>query len=102
MNRKVYIYGLHTDKDDTIMYVGKTVNKLKSRLYNHISKSKNGKSKKDMWILESIKLGYKILIKKIEICDCNNWKEREIHWIDKLSKLNKSLTNSTKGGECGS
>ena len=94
----VYIYGLHTDKDETIRYVGKTKNTRK-RLTEHLCQSRynNYKSTKEQWILSEIQKCNMIKLSIIEECNNDNWKVREIYWISKLPHL----TNASKGGEMG-
>ena len=100
MNREIYIYGLCTNNSDDIMYVGKTVKKLKTRLREHINESiKLNSSKKHKWIIKSILNNYNTEIKLLEVCNKFNWPKREIFWINKYSKINENLTNATTGGE---
>ena len=65
--KQIFIYGLHTNKDETIRYVGKTTT-LKKRLYEHINMSKRSKNHKNSWIKKHIDNGETIEIKIIEIC----------------------------------
>lgn len=97
---KVIIYGLYTDRDETIRYVGKTKFSIKKRLYEHVKMSTKSHTHKNMWIQKCLKNQETIQARTIEECDENNWEEREIYWINKLNKKNK-LTNQTVGGEGG-
>lgn len=96
----VTIYGLYTDKNDTIRYIGKTKFSLKKRLHEHVKNKDSSKTHKNHWINKSLENNEKILIKIIEVCDKDNWQEREIFWISKLKNKNK-LTNLSQGGEGG-
>ena len=100
MERKVYIYGLYEiGKEDEIRYVGKS-NNPKSRIYSHMSSSRNHKSKpthKECWINNVINNGGKIWFKIIEEVNIENWSDKEIYWISKYN----NLTNTSPGGETG-
>lgn len=98
--RPVKIYGLCTDKNSTIRYVGKTKYSLKKRLYEHVSLAGRSNTHKNNWIRKSIAAGEKILIILLENCIESQWQDREIQWIDNLMITN-NLTNLTKGGEGG-
>lgn len=100
ISSKIFIYGLYTNKNSTIRYVGKTKISVKHRLSDHIRESIFLKNHKDKWIQKALKNNEKILAKIIEITDEKLWKEREIYWIKKLKNKNR-LTNSAKGGEGG-
>lgn len=95
---KVYIYGLHTNIDETIRYVGKTSN-LDKRLKSHYSQRNVSKTHKNNWIKKVINDGNKIIISVIEIVDLIDWQKREIFWINKYKE---NLTNTSKGGLGGS
>ncbi len=47
VNRLVRIYGLHTDKNSTIRYVGKTMYPLTKRLYEHVKNCSKTKTNKN-------------------------------------------------------
>lgn len=98
---KVYIYGLVDPESDVIRYVGKTTD-LYKRYYYHLQelldkKKENYHSKN--WIRNIMQKGIAPKIKILEICNTNNWQEREIFWIN-FYEDNK-LTNMTKGGDGG-
>jgi len=95
---KVYIYGLCTDIDKTIRYIGKAKN-LEKRLKCHYSQRNVSKTHKNNWINKVINDGNKIVISIIEIVDINDWQKREIFWIEKYKN---NLTNTSKGGLGGS
>jgi predicted GIY-YIG superfamily endonuclease len=95
---KVYIYGLHTDIDKTIRYVGKTIN-LEKRLKLHYSQRNVSKTHKNNWVNKVIKEGNRIVISIIEEVNVDEWQKREIFWIEKYKS---NLTNTSKGGLGGS
>lgn len=98
MQKQVIIYGLYDPQNkNVIRYVGKTTMTLKKRLQGHIDDSKNIKSPtyKKYWIKSLLDKGIRPEIKTIEICNNDNWQNREIYWIAKLA----NLTNTTIGGE---
>lgn len=93
----MYIYGLYTNMDNDIRYVGKT-NNLEKRLYEHLSDTiRNCKTYKHNWIRKELKKGNQIKIKILEKCNNNDWIEKEKYWIKKLP----NLTNHTGGGDGG-
>lgn len=89
------IYSLKSPLSNEIRYIGVTINKLNSRLSQHIyeGRHKDGTHKIN-WIKSLIKKGLKPIIELVEICDCNNWEERERYWISYY----KNLTNTNEGG----
>jgi hypothetical protein len=102
-NIEIFIYGLHCSDDETIRYVGKT-NCLKKRLKNHVLNSNKKITYKDRWIQKEVNLGKEIKIKILEITTEENWKEREVYWINYYKEnlpKNKKLTNTAIGGGGG-
>lgn len=101
-NIKVKIYGLYTNTNNTIRYVGKTKNTLEYRLAHHLSVAKKGNFKrhKDNWIRKEIENNNEIRIILLEECDEMSWEKKETFWIKKLKNKSK-LTNATLGGEGG-
>lgn len=96
-NSPVYIYGLYTDKNAVIRYIGKTIHPIEKRLNQHIESHKRTHTHKNVWIKKCLKNNEKILIKLIEVCSDLTWNEREIYWISEL-KIKNKLTNDCKGG----
>ncbi len=90
------IYKLIDPRDNSIKYVGVTTRTLQQRLSQHWYESKNfiGTYKRH-WIKELYNLGFKPNIKLIEICNKDNWEEREIYWISYF----ENLTNCSLGGK---
>jgi hypothetical protein len=98
VKKKILIYGLVSSENlNEIKYVGKTYQNIKKRIHDHIRESKKLKTKKDIWIQETLDKNLKIEYKIIEECDESNWLIREKYWIKKLKKL----TNISKGGDGG-
>lgn len=96
--KKILIYGLISTEDlNIIRYVGKTHQKIKKRIHDHIRESYKRKTKKDIWIQETLANGFEINHTIIEECNGTNWLEKEKYWISKLD----NLTNTSKGGDGG-
>jgi hypothetical protein len=95
---EIKIYGLVDPRDNNIRYIGKTKRQLNKRLYEHISNKRTIRTYKSNWITALKKENLKPLIIELEVCNENNWVEKEQYWINKTN----NLTNLTKGGEDGS
>ena len=94
----VLIYGLVSSAEpNKICYIGKTKQNIKKRIHDHIRESYKLKTNKDIWIQSELSKSNLILYKIIEICNLDNWLEREKYWISKLN----GLTNVSKGGDGG-
>jgi hypothetical protein len=98
-NKYTYIYGLSDLENGLIRYVGKSDNP-KRRIQEHKQSSKFKITHRDTWINSVLQKGGFINLIILEIVDFNNWKEKEIYWIDKYK--NNKLTNHDKGGSGGS
>ena len=96
-NREVHIYVLKHPDTLEVRYVGKTVRSLSKRLGNHIANAKGNKHNKHLsnWILNILKEDKRPVIELLEICQGNNWQEREQYWISQFS----NLINLTAGGD---
>lgn len=70
-NSGVFIYALFSTEDPThIRYVGKTKNKLKYRLQQHLTGAKGRESSyKRNWIHNTIQKGFLVNIKLLEECE---------------------------------
>jgi hypothetical protein len=90
------IYSLKDPETNEIRYVGKTISPLYKRLSSHY-RDKNI-SYKTHWINSLKEKGVKPIIKIIEICDENNWEEREKYWISYYREKTR-LTNYLNGGQ---
>lgn len=94
---KSFVVYLITNKINSMQYIGKTINKLKIRLYNH-------KCHKTSYIGRAIKFyGWENF--KVEILEeCANrteLNEREKYWIKTLNTKTPNGYNLTSGGESG-
>lgn len=96
-NREVHIYVLKHPDTLEVRYVGKTVRSLSRRLGNHIANAKGNKHNKHLsnWILSILKENKRPIIELLEICQSNNWQEREQYWISQFP----NLINLTTGGD---
>lgn len=96
-----FIYGLFSDKDGIIRYIGKT-NSIKSRLASHKydAITKQTHNHKCNWIRSVYNEGNKIEITIIEECTEYNIDEREKYWIKFLKDKNE-LVNELEGGQSG-
>lgn len=96
-NRKVLIYVLKHPDTKEVRYVGKTIRTLSRRLGNHIANAKGNKHNKHLsnWILKILSENKRPIIELIEICDKENWQERERYWISHFP----NLINLTDGGD---
>jgi group I intron endonuclease len=95
--KELYIYGLIDPGDNSIKYVGWTMD-LAERLLKHIAPScLKGKNHKNHWIKSLLSQGLKPRIVLLEVVDHLNYLEKEIEWIKFIGREN--LTNSTDGGE---
>ena len=90
------IYSLNDPETNEVRYVGKTVSPLHKRLSSHYRDKKH--SYKTHWISTLKEKNLKPIIKLIEICNENNWEEREKFWIAYYRK-NSNLTNYLDGGQ---
>ena len=100
MYMEVKIYVLIDPETNEIRYVGKTIQSLKVRLTNHLYSVSKHNPYKFNWIQQLKSKKLIPIIMEIEICDENNWAEREKFWINYYKKISK-LTNLTIGGENG-
>lgn len=98
------IYTLQSTRNlSDIRYVGKTIQKLKTRLSQHLSLARNmAKRHVYNWIRKELSEGYEISITEIDSVETDVeevWQSLEQHWIAEYKKLGYNLTNETKGGE---
>lgn len=99
MNRTYKIYCLKCPFTNEIKYIGKTYNALNKRRYEHIRVARKGlpKGAKSDWLMELSAINLKPIIELIEICDQNNWREREIYWCG----VHNPILNKKKPGGGG-
>ncbi len=95
--RPVNIYSLSDPETGKIRYVGKTLNSLEKRLRDHIYFSKRNDFYSSRWVRSLLRKNLRPVINLIEICDENNWEDRERHWIREMGKT-CNLTNTLEGG----
>jgi hypothetical protein len=98
MPKVVYIYVLKDPRDKRIRYVGKT-NNIDRRYEQHLYNRNEGNPHKDRWITNLQAKGLKPLIEIIEECNGEDWRDREIYWIDKCRCDGEDLINIKHGGD---
>lgn len=86
----IYIYKLIDPRNNEVRYIGKTIN-VKRRYKQHLYDKR--KSHKSSWVQSLRNQKLKPIMEILEICD-DNWKEREIYWIEQFD----NLTNLKEGG----
>lgn len=97
---EVTIYAMaHPDKPALIRYIGKTKLPLWKRLDSHWYCSSRIKDKKNCWIRKLKSKGLRPVIWPIEICNSQNWPDRERYWIKLFRPL--SILNMCDGGDTG-
>lgn len=101
---KTYIYSLIDPRDGQVRYIGKTIQRLSSRLQSHLYHSYKLRTPKDRWIVELRQLGYRPKI--VELARLENPTDAEVAaveqaWID-FYRLSAALTNQGRGGQGGS
>ena len=94
------IYALIDPNDQSVRYVGQTVQSLNQRLSKHVHKSKLGKTHSASWIRSLTALNLKPSIIELEsgIWSQEYSDQREIHWIAVKRENGCNLTNHTVGG----
>lgn len=101
MNRICEIYKLIDPRTGEVRYVGQTHIGVKKRLAKHIREARNqNKTKNHRWINKLAELDLKPIIEVIEVVDFSKhtWQEREVFWIEELSK-SCDLNNHSLGGD---
>lgn len=93
--RKAKIYVIKDPQTKAVVYVGKTVQKLTTRLFVHmnVGVSKIGEYCKG-WKAK----GVFPIVETIEECDESIWQERETFWINAFKEMGCTLLNVTGGG----
>jgi len=95
--KRTNIYILIDPRYDSVRYVGKTVQKLKYRLVQHLSERSNCKRK--TWIKSLTNLNLKPIIEEIDFCDWKDSSDLEKYWISQFKTWGFKLTNMTEGGD---
>lgn len=96
------IYALVASGDEgTVRYVGKTIfDHLDRRVKQHVNQVNRRHTPKNSWIKSVIARGATICPMIIELCDSDNWEERERFWIAHYRQI-APLTNVSDGGDTG-
>lgn len=97
--KNVIIYTLADPSSLEIKYIGKTVSKLKVRLYNHILDINRRNNKRSAWIKSLLKKDLKPVIEELEECSWDESNSLEIFYISLFKSWGFRLVNSTNGGE---
>lgn len=92
----MFIYGLHTDKDDTIFYVGKSKEPSR-RLKQHISGADPEGTKKERHIYQLMEDGHQIKMKILESGLAKNMDGKEDLWVCNIRGQGVCLYNSKEG-----
>lgn len=101
---KGYVYKLIDPTNNECRYIGKTIQKLKVRLYRHLNDIDKNVSHKNSWLLGLRNKGLlnEVKIEVLEECDLSILNEREVFWIGEFKNNGYRLTNLTIGGDVGS
>lgn len=92
----LYIYGLHADDDNTIMYVGCSKNPA-ARLSQHICFARGGfRERPNAWIRSVIARGGNVVFSILEECSIDTASHIEESWIKRIRTQNPDLTNAAK------
>jgi len=92
----IYIYALRDPTNSYVRYVGKT-NNLERRYKAHIQRSRWSNLHSSNWIRSILKNGLSPIMDVLEVCDEDNWEDREIFWISYYRDI-YDLTNILDGG----
>ena len=96
--RNIYIYALVDPRDDTIRYIGKTIQSLEKRMKSHLRR-RDG-TRRARWIEELSASQQKPSIHILEVIRANkDWEKRERWWIAHGMDEGWPLTNVSDGGE---
>lgn len=98
LNGIVFIYALVDPRDNSIKYIGKTIN-MKERLRQHIGGWSRDNPRKDRWIKKLKELDLEPKIIDIHKTDELTWPFWEIFYIDFLKKIGLDLFNILDGGD---
>lgn len=96
--KKSYIYVLKCPEGN-VRYVGKTNNPTK-RLSSHISEAKKGKGRRYVlnWIHSLLSKSLILSMEIIEVCNEDNWQDREKYWVEYYRNIIPNLCNNADGG----
>lgn len=102
---KIFIYALCDPITFEVRYIGKTDNPYR-RYCQHISKRHLNRKRKRQtykicWIKSLIAKSLLPVQQILEICNEDNWEEKEKDWIKFYKQIGCNLTNGTDGGIVG-
>lgn len=93
-----HIYALIDPRTNEIRYVGKSSN-VRKRLVSHIYKARHTPlENKSKWINDVIDNNLFPIVRILETCFGESWRQAEIYWIDSLRKSCCNLLNLDSGG----
>ncbi len=95
--KKTFIYGLYSNVDGVIRYIGKSDNPA-YRLKRHIYQVNDSKTHKNFWIKRLIKNGEELKYKILEEVLYEEWPEKEKNWISKFDNLLNTSIGGLGGG----
>lgn len=91
-----YIYGLSSDADDVIKYIGLTESSLSHRLSQHLVDKRV--NKRTSWIKSIRNANQKLQITEIDYCNVLELPIKEIEYIKLFKSIGAPLKNMTSGG----
>lgn len=92
----IYVF---SDKDTMPVYVGKTKN-LDLRIKQHLNRDRfRYKTWFYSWLNKQIRQNIPFYIDVLEEVTQDNWREREVYWIEHIRSCGYLLTNMTDGGD---
>jgi group I intron endonuclease len=93
----MYIYTLEHPITNEVRYVGFTSKTLEKRFKEHLRDKR--KCKRNSWMVALKKEGLIPIIKLLDFCTTENWKNLEQYWIEQFRVWGFKLTNMTEGGD---
>lgn len=95
--KPVLVYGLHSSRDNSIRYIGQTVQRLSDRLKQHRSYAKKKQTGVHKWMNREMQEGFEILI--VSLVTDAIWNVTEVDLIAQYKQSGNRLLNHTMGGE---
>lgn len=95
------IYALLDPRNQSVRYIGKTIENLERRLKGHIDDCSKYRSHRANWIKLLRSLGKKPIIFLLEEVPEEFWRDAERFWIKHFRSIGAKLTNETDGGDSG-
>lgn len=101
ISMKVYIYILLEPDNITVRYVGKSNEyRIGKRLGEHCRYSQlKNHTHKNTWVKSLLSKGQHPILRIIEECQEDTYREREKYWVNFYKKSGVGLVNGTEGGE---